>query len=87
MYDYRKTVGDKEQSAAVSDQRDDCHLTPVEVAELLSVPVNTIYFWTAQKRIPHFRFGPRTIRYSSRAIREWMHQSAIATATEATVEE
>lgn len=43
-------------------------LTARELAELLKVSLRTIQRYTRARLLPHFRIGPRTVRYSVAAI-------------------
>lgn len=54
----------------------DRYLGPSEVAELLGVPVDTIYQWR-YKRIgpPGFRVG-RHLRFDPRAVRRWVDEQS-----------
>jgi excisionase family DNA binding protein len=55
-----------------ADDPDDVALTEDEVAEILSVSVRTLQFWRTHRDGPPFmRFG-RLVRYSKRALIEWM---------------
>jgi excisionase family DNA binding protein len=48
------------------------YLTAVEVADLLGVPIATIYRWRYQRMgPPGFRVG-RHLRYDPRAVHEWI---------------
>jgi excisionase family DNA binding protein len=48
------------------------YLSAVEVAELLGVPIATIYRWRYQRMgPPGFRVG-RHLRYDPRAVHEWV---------------
>jgi len=44
-------------------------LTPKEVAELLKVPVGTIYYWSNRNEIPYMKVG-RHLRFDKRKILE-----------------
>ena len=39
-------------------------LTYAQAARFLNVPIGTLYAWVHQRRIPHHRLGPRTIRFT-----------------------
>ena len=48
------------------------YLTPQELAELLNVPVETVYQWRRKRTgPPGFRVG-RHLRYDLAAVREWI---------------
>ncbi|KUM73766.1 helix-turn-helix domain-containing protein [Streptomyces griseorubiginosus] len=49
------------------------YLTPNDVAELLRVPVETLYQWRLKRTgPPAFRVG-RHLRYDPARLREWVH--------------
>ena len=45
-------------------------LTASDVATLLAVSVKTVYAWTHQEFIPHYKFGKST-RFAPDEIQEW----------------
>jgi excisionase family DNA binding protein len=48
------------------------YLTPVDLADLLGVPVDTIYQWRSRRVGPRgFRVG-RHLRFDPRAVQEWI---------------
>lgn len=48
------------------------YLTPVDLAEILGVPVDTIYQWRSRRIGPRgFRVG-RHLRFDPRAVHEWV---------------
>jgi len=47
-------------------------LTYREAAEYLRTPVNTLYWLIAQQRIPHFRIGPRSVRFRRSELDAWL---------------
>lgn len=52
----------------------DRYLGPSEVAELLGVPVDTIYQWRYKRSgPPGFRVG-RHLRFDPRAVRRWVDE-------------
>lgn len=54
----------------------DRYLTPNEVAELLGVPVDTIYQWRYKRTgPPGFRVG-RHLRFDPRAVRRWVEDQS-----------
>jgi excisionase family DNA binding protein len=54
----------------------DRYLGPAEVAELLGVPVETIYQWRYKRTgPPGFRVG-RHLRFDPRALRKWVEQQS-----------
>lgn len=47
-------------------------LTPTEVAQLLGIPVETVYQWRYKRTgPPGFRVG-RHLRFDPRAVRQWV---------------
>lgn len=50
----------------------DRYLTPTEVAQLLGIPVETVYQWRYKRTgPPGFRVG-RHLRFDPRAVRQWV---------------
>lgn len=48
------------------------YLTPVDLAEMLGVPVATLYQWRYQRTgPPGFRVG-RHVRYDPKAVQKWI---------------
>ena len=45
-------------------------LTASDVATLLAVSVKTVYAWTHQEFIPHYKFG-KSLRFSRDDVVEW----------------
>jgi len=43
-----------------------------KAAELLDLPIGTLYAWVHEKRIPHVRLGPRTVRFDQDELRAWV---------------
>ena len=50
-----------------------------QAAEMLGVPVGTVYAWVHHRRIPHVRLGPRLVRFSRAALRYWLDRHAVQT--------
>jgi excisionase family DNA binding protein len=42
-----------------------------QAAELLGVPVGTLYAWVFQGKIPHHRFGKRLVRFLKQDLDIW----------------
>ncbi len=61
----------KDTKALVSEQEPDL-IGYEEAAELLNVPVGTLYGWVARKRLPHIRLGPRFVKFSRARLRRWL---------------
>jgi excisionase family DNA binding protein len=51
---------------------DDRSLKAEQVAAMLNVQIATIRKWTSQRSIPCIRLSRRAVRYSEKAIREWI---------------
>ena len=47
-------------------------ITYQKAAALLDLPVGTLYAWVHQKRVPHLRLGPRTVRFDEDELRAWV---------------
>ncbi len=45
-------------------------------AKMLGIPVGTLYNWVAEQRIPHIRFGARTVRFDREALEAWVAERA-----------
>jgi excisionase family DNA binding protein len=53
-------------------------VTPVELAELLKVPIQTVYYWVWKKEIPFFKIG-RRLRFDAHAVlKEFISRSSKA---------
>lgn len=51
---------------------DNAMLSPAELAELLGVPVTTVYDWNREGTAPpRYRFG-RHVRYAGADVNEWI---------------
>ena len=51
-----------------------------EAARLLGMPVNTLYGWVHERRLPHVRLGPRLVRFSRRALAAWIEERVVQAA-------
>jgi excisionase family DNA binding protein len=58
-------------------------LTCAQAVELLGIPVGTMYALVSQKRIPHVRFGPRFVRFSTAELRVWIRAQVVPAFKEA----
>ena len=47
-------------------------MTYEEASAYLNVPRGTLQSWVFEGKIPHYRFGPRTVRFCRTRLREWM---------------
>jgi excisionase family DNA binding protein len=48
-----------------------------EAARLLGIPVNTLYTWVHQKRVPHLRLGPRAVKFNRRELQRWIESKRV----------
>lgn len=48
-----------------------------EVAEMLGVPVGTVYAWVSRRALPHIRLGPRLVRFDREEIQRWRDERRI----------
>lgn len=52
-------------------------LTPIQVAELLAVPISTLSRWRTERReIPWVRVG-RVVRYRPQDVQEWIEEHTV----------
>lgn len=56
-------------------------LTYPQAADLLSVPLGTLYSWVHQQRIPHIRISGRLVRFEKAELERWLDQQRVAVAT------
>ena len=49
-------------------------MTYDQVSDFLQMPKGTLYALVHQKKIPHIRIGPRTVRFSEQAIQKWLEK-------------
>ena len=45
-----------------------------EAAEFLGVPKGTLYSLVSRGRIPHYRIGPRFVRFRQEELEQWLHE-------------
>lgn len=65
----------------IQNERSAETLTAPEVAELLKIPLSSVWRAVRAGTIPHFRFGERSVRFNRSVLIEWMREkSAVATA-------
>lgn len=43
-----------------------------DAARYLGVPLGTLYWWVAERCIPHTRLGPRSVRFDLDELRDWV---------------
>ncbi len=48
-----------------------------EIATEIGTKIETVYSLVSQKRIPHYRLGPRYVRFSRARVREWLESSEV----------
>ncbi len=46
-----------------------------QAADWLGVPLGTLYCWVHEQRVPYFRLGPRTVRFSRSDLQKWLNAS------------
>ncbi|MBE7483591.1 MAG: helix-turn-helix domain-containing protein [Polyangiaceae bacterium] len=56
---------------------EDDYITYEQAAQVLGLKVNTLYSMVATKRVPHVRLGPRLVRFSRKALAEWLCTHAV----------
>ncbi|MFZ5480455.1 MAG: helix-turn-helix domain-containing protein [Myxococcota bacterium] len=56
-------------------------LTYDEASRLLGVPVNTLYAWVSQKRIPHVRLSGRMVRFDPEELALWIEARRVSQKT------
>ena len=52
-------------------------LTPRQVAEILNVPVKTVYHWNSQRKLPFIKLNRKLVRYNRSDIEEWIKQRRV----------
>ena len=52
-------------------------LTYQEVSKKLIIPKGTLAWLVHQKKIPHYRIGPRMVRFSEDELEKWMRDRAV----------
>ena len=60
------------QSISDDSRNDDRLLTIRQAAELLNLSPNSLYHFVSSRRIPVIRISARCIRFSRRALLEWI---------------
>jgi excisionase family DNA binding protein len=48
-----------------------------ELSNLLKVPKGTLYAWVSEGRIPFIRLGPRTVRFDTEQVQEWLRSRQV----------
>lgn len=49
-----------------------------DASRILGVPIGTLYAWVNQRRIPHLRFGPRSVRFRREDLNRWIAEHRVA---------
>jgi excisionase family DNA binding protein len=52
-------------------------LTFKQVSQITGLPLGTLYSLVHHKTIPHFRFGPKCVRFCELEIMEWIKNKKI----------
>ncbi len=47
-------------------------------AELLGIPLGTLYEWVSRKKLPHVRLGPRLVRFDEDELRDWLNTRRVS---------
>lgn len=45
-----------------------------EAAEILGIPIGTLYSWVCRNQIPHHRYSTRLVRFSKVELEDWMEK-------------
>ncbi len=53
-------------------------LTYAEAAAFLNVPRGTLHAWVHDRRVPHVRLGPRSVRFVRADIEQWLGTRKVA---------
>jgi len=48
-----------------------------EAAEILGLPLGTVYSLVCQRRIPHHRLGPRLVRFQREDLEQWLMERRV----------
>lgn len=62
-----KTTAESTPEPATTDM-----LNYREAAQLVGVPVGTLYTWVHEERIPHVRLGARLVRFPRVELERWL---------------
>lgn len=54
------------------------YLSYQQVSDLTAIKINTLYALVHNKKIPHTRFNTRLVRFSEKAILDWMQECSVA---------
>lgn len=49
-----------------------------EAAQVLGVPISTLYTWVARRQIPHVRLSNRVVRFDRDVLESWLDESSVA---------
>lgn len=60
-------------------------LTYAQAAQLIGIPINTLYALVSQRRIPHVRLGPRFVRFPKDQLLAWVQSKAVAVGDEQSI--
>ena len=56
-----------------------------EAATLLGVKIGTLYAWTSQRKVPHYRVGPRCVRFVRSELLAWLQSHAVSASSDTLV--
>ena len=48
-----------------------------QAASVLGVKLSTLYAWVSRKSVPHYRISGQCVRFSRRALSQWLEASAV----------
>lgn len=48
-----------------------------DAAEIIGVPIGTLYAWVSENKIPHKRLGKRLVRFSTDEIKAWISKHSV----------
>ena len=48
-----------------------------ETSQLVGAPKGTIYSWVHTRYIPHIRLGPRMVKFSRKALADWLNKRIV----------
>lgn len=43
-----------------------------QATEFLGLPIGSLYAMVSQRRLPHFRIGPRCVRFNRNELERWL---------------
>jgi excisionase family DNA binding protein len=49
-----------------------------EIAEMMGMPIGTIYAWVCRKEIPHIRISAKLVRFDLDEIQKWIEEKRVS---------